>query len=219
MKVSEITKKEVKYTKKVFKYLDEAVELMYTKENDLPNEDIEDRIRYRVKDIAAAFAWLSDYELDYEAFKKYIDDSRYIELLDRAYEYGKDIYEVRSHLRLADKKPGPERSAKKQLKKLYKGIKSDPNSIIRAFVTDGEYKTAEELTYILRDWMIYGVNELIDVIEPARQEFIVTKRGNVEEEEVEEYLLSKFPPYELYIVWVTHRRVYEISYYPDLKLD
>lgn len=220
MKVSEITKAEVKYTKRIFKHLDRALEFMDDKRDNISEEEFEKEIKFRISEIAYAFVKLGHYELDCEAFKKYIDNSRYIELLDRAYEHCKNTYKIRSDMRLdEDTFFYPKRKAKKLLKEWCKKTEKQHGLFARVLFSDEVERSSEELVYKFRDWLIYGIDELITMIEPARHEYIITRRGNVKEEDVDEYLLERFPEYELYSQWVTTRPYYEVVYYPDLKLD
>lgn len=222
MKVSEITKTEIEEIYKFFKYFDKQVELVEYKNGGITEKELEDyerRYRFIGRRLGEAIARLREYEVTYQTFKRYIDE-KYLYLLDEAFVVSEEYFNKKwAPLRLFDEKPGSERKAKKMLKEWCRKIEKQHGLFARVLFSDEVERSSEEFVYKFRDWLIYGIEDLIDKIEPARQEYIMIRKGNVKGEVVEQYLLEEFPEYQLYSQWITSRRYYETAYYPDLKLD
>ncbi len=221
MKVSEITKKEVKLIKNVFEYLDKELELRDTQTDGFSEKELKKYHRKRNVNmilLSESLATLKHYEVSYESFVRFVDNEKYLEILAKGYEDTKEYPDV-NYMRLADKARGSERKAKQQLKDMCKKMQKSQGIITRVLFKTELERSVEEFMYKFRDWLIYGIEDLIEEIEPIRQEYIITRRGNVNEEEVEAFMESKFDVYELYSDWVTDRRAYAIAYYPDLKMD
>lgn len=221
MKNDEITRTEVKLVKRVFEQLDEELEHRTTKTENFSEKELK---KYHTKRnvnmilLGESLAKLKHYEVSYESFVRFIDDEKYLEILAKGYEEAKGYQDV-NYIRLAEKPRGSERKAKNQLKDMCKKMQKSQGLITRVLFKNELEKSVEEFIYEFRDWLIYGIEDLIEEIEPIRQEYIITRRGNVKVEEVEAFMASKFDIYELYSDWVIDRRAYAIAYYPGLKMD
>ena len=169
-------------------------------------------------ELSSSLAKLKHYEVSYESFVRFVDNEKYIEILGKGYEETKGYPDI-NFIRLADKVPGSERKAKKQLKDMCKKMQKSQGIITRVLFKNELEKSVEEIMYKFRDWLIYGIEELIEEIEPLRQEYIITRRGNVKEEEVEAFMESRFDLYEFYNNWVIDRKYYAIAYSTGLKMD
>ncbi len=221
MDARRITKTEIKNVKWCFEYLNKQKKLVQSRGDSLNEKEINDYEKeYRINRsmIGEAIARLMEYEMPFERIKKSLADVACEDLLLDAVEDANQYY-YKNKIRIPEKKHVSEREAKKELKIMCKKITKNNGLLSRVLFSDEVERTAEEFVYKFRDWLIYGIDNLIDEIEPARQQYILSKQGMVTVDEVEEYLTSKFEVYELYSDWVLDRQAYEIIYYPGLKLD
>ena len=159
--------------------------------------------------------------MNYNSFKKNIENEEILKILEEAYKT--DKYKIwaenrKTRLRLDEKAPGSKREARSQLEKLVKGAKKQQGIVTNLFFSKETKSVCHEAIYEFRDWLINDFDDLVDKIEPVRQEYIISRKGDIEPEEVEKFLSDKFEEYQLYSQWVTSRHHYAFLYYPDLKI-
>lgn len=221
----DITKAEIKYINKVLNQLDKNLECINKKKNSLSDEEVKEinfSYKYGLEKLAKPLAELLDFEVNYSSFEKNIENEEILKILEEA--YSTDKYKIwaenrKTRLRLDEKAPGSKREARSQLEKLVKGAKKQQGILTKLLFSKETKITCNEAVYEFRDWLINDFDDLIDKIEPVRQEYIISRRGGVEPEEVEKFLLDKFEEYQLYSQWVTSRHHYAFLYYPDLKIE
>jgi len=218
----DISGKEIKAIKKIFFALDKLVECEEKRKENLSEREIRDLdldYRIRIKSLRSGLCNLAPFEVGYDAFRKYIEDEDYLKPLKEVYDENTDLLNsLISSIRLSDKHIRSKRRAIKELEKLVKEVKNEQSMITKLLFSKEINKAAEEVIYEFRDWLINDFDDLIDKIEPARQEYIISRRGDVEAEKVEEFLSDKFEEYHLYSQWVTFRNTCAFVYYPDLKI-
>lgn len=223
MSLHNVTETEIKEISKIFIELDKALECIRRKTEEVSDERIEflNREYKRIlKRLAEPMYVLYGFEVTYNSFERYFEDKRYIDILKEGYELSEEfIKSHKNYLRLYQRPAGSKRAAIKELKGFTKNIRKQFGMANNLLNRKETYNTAEEAVYVFRDWLINDFDNLIDIIEPLRQEYIISRKGDVDEEEVEEMLQSKFEDYHLYKQWVATRRIYACVYYPDLKIE
>lgn len=166
---------------------------------------------------------LLNYEVTYETFEKYLSEEKYLPLLKEAFEVNKEFLSgAINMLRLRDRPAGSKREARNDLKDGIKFLKKRDPLVVKMFIAKQANEFHEAVVYNCRDWLINDFDAIIDVIEPVRQEYIISRKGEVKPEEVDAMLLEKFPEepydYEAYCNWIISRPNMAFSYYPDLKI-
>lgn len=223
--ISDVSKNEIKYVKKAFDWMDEAIEYMEKKNLEILSEKqiskLDGEISSCIRLLEGQLIELYQYEITYESFEKYVEDKRYLEILKTAYElhpHRFDEGKTQSLLRLERKPLASKRSAKKELEKWVKAYKENNGFMVNLLFSKSINQQAEEAIYKIRDWLINDFDALVDKIEPVRQEYIITRKGEVEPEEVDEYLASLFEEFDIYNKFVYSRSTFDFVYYPDLKI-
>lgn len=222
--ILQVNKTEIKDIKKMFKCLDEALE---AKEKLEYEEDEKERKHLewlwgRRDGIWVDLSNLAIYEVTCESFQRYSPDEKYVPLILQAYEEHKDrikAWDRGSKFRLQKKPITSERKAIKSLEEFIKGLNKNTPLVARLLLSD--YVTADhkKTAYAIRDWLINDFDDLIDKIEPVRQEYIISRKGNVKEEEVEDMLKETFPDeYDMYSSCLLDRPYIPFVYYPNLKI-
>ena len=222
--ILQVNKTEIKDIKKMFKCLDEALE---AKEKLEYEEDEKERKHLewlwgRRDGIWVDLSNLAIFEVICESFQRYSPDEKYVPLILQAYEEHKDrinAWDRGSNFRLQKKPITSERKARKSLEEFIKGLNKNTPLVARLLLSD--YVTADhkKTAYAIRDWLIKDFDDLIDKIEPARQEYIISRKGNVKEEEVEDMLKETFPDeYDMYSSCLLGRPFIPFVYYPNLKI-
>lgn len=104
------------------------------------------------------------------------------------------------------------------MEEFIKGLNKNTPLVARLLLSD--YVTADhkKTAYAIRDWLIKDFDDLIDKIEPARQEYIISRKGNVKEEEVEDMLKETFPDeYDMYSSCLLGRPFYPVCILSEFK--
>lgn len=223
-KITDVSRNEVKAVQKLFKVMDRIVGYAEKKESgQLSEKDFSDRHRWGIEDMASPLWDLLNYEVTYETFEKYLSEEKYLSLLKEAYEVNKEFLSGATNmLRLRDRPAGSKREARNDLKDGIKFLKKRDPLVVKMFIAKQANEFHESVVYNCRDWLINDFDAIIDIIEPVRQEYIISRKGEVKPEEVDAMLLEKFPEepydYEAYCNWIISRPNMAFSYYPDLKI-
>lgn len=181
---------------------------------------LKDSCETEIRNVGLEFSYLANYEVSCEAFKKYVTDEKYLPLIDEAYEAGKRYIEKEeSWFRLRETPCGSKRKARREMEDIIDKLKKGQSIGVRLLYSKEMDGLAKEAVYSHRDWLINDFDALIDSIEPVRQEYIISRKGEVSVEEVEEMLLEKFDVYEKYTSELLYRRDQAMSYYPGLKIE
>ena len=79
------------------------------------------------------------------------------------------------------------------MEEFIKGLNKNTPLVARLLLSD--YVTADhkKTAYAIRDWLIKDFDDLIDKIEPARQEYIISRKGNVKRRRSGRYAERDFP--------------------------
>lgn len=222
--ILQVNKTEIKDIKKMFKCLDEALE---AKEKLEYEEDEKERKHLewlwgRRDSIWVNLSNLAIFEVTCESFQRYSPDEKYVPFILRAYEEHKDrinAWDRGSNFRLQKKTITSERKARKSLEQFIKGLNKNTPLVARLLLSDYVTADRKKIAYAIRDWLINDFDDLIDKIEPARQEYIISRKGNVKEEEVEVMLKETFPDeYDMYSSCLLDRPFIPFVYYPNLKI-
>ena len=222
--ILQVNKTEIKDIKKMFKCLDEALE---AKEKLEYEEDEKERKHLewlwgRRDSIWVNLSNLAIFEVTCESFQRYSPDEKYVPFILRAYEEHKDrinAWDRGSNFRLQKKPITSERKARKSLEQFIKGLNKNTPLVARLLLSDYVTADRKKIAYAIRDWLINDFDDLIDKIEPARQEYIISRKGNVKEEEVEVMLKETFPDeYDMYSSCLLDRPFITFVYYPNLKI-
>jgi len=216
------TKAEIKCIKKIFNELDKIIESEKKRDEQLSDKEIKEldfQYRYRIKNLRQPLGDLAFLEVTYDSFVKFVTDEEYLKILKKVYDENEEYIGGRiSFLRLQERPSGSKREAIKEMKAMCKNKKEQFNLAARILFSNEVNNTAEETVYALRDWLRNDFDNLVDTIEPVRQEYIISRKGNVKEEEIEAFLSDKFENYHVYEEWVRDRRSAAFVYYPDLKI-
>ena len=222
--ILQVDKAEIKYIRKIFRRLDEALE---AKENLEYEEDEKERKHLewlwgRRDSIWVDLSNLAMFEVTCESFQRYSPDEKYVPFILRAYEEHKDrinAWDRGSNFRLQKKPITSERKATKSLEEFIKGLNKNTPLVARLLLSDYVTADRKKIAYAIRDWLINDFDDLIDKIEPVRQEYIISRKGNVKEEEVEDMLKETFPDeYDMYSSCLLGRPFIPFVYYPNLKI-
>lgn len=219
-----ISRTDIKSVKKIFKKMDRILkyrEQLESETDEKEKELLEHCCESEISSIGIEFSYLANYEVSCEAFKKYVTDEKYLPLIDEAYEAGKGYIEKKeSSFRLKETPCGSKRKAKKEMKEMLDRLKKADSIATKILFSKEANCENKKLLYGLRDWFINDFDALIDSIEPVRQEYIISRKGEVSVEEVDEMLLEKFPDvYEIYTSALLNRPQKAMSYYPGLKIE
>lgn len=222
--LSSITTNEIKAVKNIFKRLDKILdaEEKLKHETDEKEKNFLKRIcEAESRKAGVEVASLARYEVTCEAFEKYLNDKKYSSAMEQVYRNidVKFLATRENQLRLKTKPVGSERSARKELKEGLEFLKKETPFAAKLFLPDYVKEVNEGAVYAMRDWLINDFDDLIDKIEPTRQEYIIARKGNVDKEEVEETLYQLFPEnYRAYENWILDRPLMAFVYYPNLKI-
>ena len=208
-KSNNINIRESKFVKKVFKKFKELER--YEKRmadaslSEKERKDAEELYVYVKKEIRNPLWRLAWFEVEYSDWEKSISDEKKLMILKEAYDEHHDyIFDSEGEFRLKKNPPCSKRKAHKQMKELVKAVRKDDPLLVKLFLSE-ESKNFHE--------------EMIDEIEPVRRQYIISKKGEVTVEEVEEFINEKFPEkHKDYDFWLSYRPRLEFLYYPDLKL-
>lgn len=175
---------------------------------------------------------LYSYEITLETFKMCNLTDEQLMILENAYAFNHEDFDrkkCRSKYRLLPM-PNPyisKAGAKKKFEEYVKVWTSDFSFPAKALFGKQINASAEELVYKYRDWMINEFDKYIDIIEPLRHEYIITRKGDVNPKEADAYLDSIikadeelytiFKSYEIYEFLLESRIVTDFMYYPDMK--
>ena len=220
---SDVTRNEINYVKKVFRQADLVIRWQKEKEaatDEAGVKKYESYINMDIEKMGWPLSNLYEYEVTAESFEKYAPSPEYAEIIKKGCEVNADLINdrfMKSWFRLHDK-PFSVRKAKRDLNETVKILSSGHNIFAKIFASDSVKAYGVEGTYMFRDWLINDFDALIDEIEPVRQEYIISRKGDVKREEVEQFLTEKFDIYETYAMYLIGRRNIDISYYPDLKI-
>ncbi len=223
--ISDVSKNEIKYVKKAFDWIDEAIEYMEKKNLEILSEKqiskLDGEISSCIRLLEGPLRDLFLFEVTYASFERNIKDERCLEIIKKAYELHPwcfDEEKTQSLLRLEKHPLVSKRSARKELEEWVKAYKKDNGLMVNLLFSKSINQQAEDAIYKIRDWFINDFDALVDKIEPVRQDYIITRRGQVEPEEVDEYLASLFEEFDIYNKFVYSRSTFDFVYYPDLKI-
>ena len=218
-----VTRNEIKNVRKVFRQADLVIRWQKEKEaatDEAGVKKYESYINMDIEKMGWPLSDLYEYEVTAESFEKYAPSPEYAEIIKKGCKVNEDLINKRfmkSWFRLEDTKPSL-RKAKRTLKEMVEAYADNENLIVRVFASKALKKDGEAFAYGLRDWLINDFDALIDEIEPVRQEYIISRKGDVKKEEVEQFLTEKFEVYKYYIMFLHERPNIPIVYYPDLKI-
>ena len=229
-KAQDVSRNEAKYVKTAFRRIEDVIEHTEKRNAGLLNEkqlaDYDRHHKFLINELFKALFQLSSYEITYEVFEKYVEDEAYLGVLREAYETNAEWFTAKSFFRIDKDRFVTKRSAKKDFEDYVKGIKNEKNLVFRIIFSKVLNEKAEEAVYKLRDFLVNDFDELIDKIEPLRQEYIISRKGNVRYEEVNEYLApivdsydveNYYMDYAFYELFLLHRTNSPFVYHPDLK--
>lgn len=217
----------VKHTSDVFYWINEIFDLEDKRsqgklsQKELSNYE-DDYNRY-LRKIHRCLVKLFDYGVILDSFTEVLDGTRYISLIKKAYNLSSDDNTFsgdRYHsFRLQNSPYVNKKAAIRELKMLIKAVKSSSNLFARVLFKDTINSAAEEIAYAFRDWLINDFDTVIETIEPLRQEYIISRKGDVDPEEVDDYLQSQFEGFSTYNNYLfTRANDMDLVYFPDLKI-
>ena len=220
---SDATRNEINYVKKVFRQADPVI--IWRKEKETATDEAgvkkyESYINMDIEKMGWPLSHLYEYEVTAESFEKYAPSPEYAEIIKKGCEVNADLINdrfMKSWFRLKETKPSL-RKAKKNFEECVEAFSKCDPLVLRIFASKAVKQTNEEYVRIFNNWLAKDFDALIDEIEPVRQEYIISRKGDVKREEVEQFLTEKFDIYETYAMYLIGRRNIDISYYPDLKI-